>query len=477
MRVKLKMYRLEGKSPNILVVGDVMIDHYLWGKCERISPEAPVQVVEIDKEENLMGGAGNVLNNLLSLGASVGLCSVIGDDEGADWIDRRLDEKGVRKVALIRDRERKTTKKSRIIALHQQIVRVDKESKEDISAASQTAILDALKAELAQYDLLLLSDYKKGVLTKKLTREIILLAKEMGVSVFVDPKGSDYSKYQGATLITPNKKEAAIATNIEITSDARLKEAGEMLKRSLDLAYAFITLSEEGMAIFGEEMVKIPTVAREVFDVTGAGDTVLASLGFAYASGLSIEEAAHFANEAAAVAVSKVGSATVTLEEIAAYHDSIHLPTSADKICTIEALTRRLEKMDKKVVFTNGCFDILHAGHVKYLQEAKSFGDILVLGLNADSSVKRLKGENRPINNQHDRAAVLAGLSAVDFIVIFQEETPYELIKAIVPDVLVKGGDYEGKEVVGSDIAKETRLVEFVAGKSTTKIIERAQLS
>jgi D-beta-D-heptose 7-phosphate kinase/D-beta-D-heptose 1-phosphate adenosyltransferase len=471
------MYRFKGKKPNILVVGDMMIDHYLWGKCERISPEAPVQVVEVSREENLMGGAGNVLNNLLSLGANVGICSVIGDDEGANWIDKRLDEKGVQKVALIRDSGRKTTKKSRIIALHQQIVRVDKENKEDISTSAKEAIVQALKKSLSTYDLLLLSDYKKGVLTEELTREIIMIAKELGVPIFVDPKGSDYSKYAGATLITPNKKEAAIATNIDISSDGRLKEAGEMLKNRLGLEYAFITLSEEGMAIFGEDMIKIPTVAREVFDVTGAGDTVLASLGFAYASGLDIKEAAHFANEAAAVAVSKVGSATVTLEEIAAYHDSIHLPSFVDKIITIDALKKELEKRDKKIVFTNGCFDILHAGHVKYLQEAKSFGEILIVGLNADSSVKRLKGESRPINHQEDRAAVLAGLSAVDFIVIFEEDTPYGLIQALEPDVLVKGGDYEGKEVVGSDIAKETRLVQFVEGKSTTKIIERAQLS
>ena len=464
-------------TPRILVVGDLMIDHYLWGKCERISPEAPVQVVDVQKEENLMGGAGNVLNNLLSLGAQVGICSVIGDDEGAAWIDNRLDEKAVEKIALIKDAGRKTTKKSRVIALHQQIVRVDKENKEDISKEAQAEILQAVDASISKYDLLLLSDYKKGVLTDSLTKKLIMIAKEKGVAVFADPKGSDYSKYTGATLITPNKKEAALATSKEIHSQEDLIAAGEMLRNSLALKYAFITLSEEGMAIFDADgMHKIPTVAREVFDVTGAGDTVIASLAVAYAAGLEIKEAAHFANAAAAVAVSKVGSATVTLAEISAYHDSIQTG-STKKILSWEDLEKRLLLLDKTIVFTNGCFDILHAGHVKYLQEAKSYGDVLVLGLNSDASVKRLKGESRPINSQDDRAIVLAALESIDFVVVFDEDTPYDLIKLVKPDILVKGGDYEGKAVVGSDIAKETRLVQFVEGKSTTKIIQKARTS
>jgi len=470
--------RFGGKTAHILVVGDLMIDHYLWGKCERISPEAPVQVVDVQREENLMGGAGNVLNNLLSLGASVGICSVIGEDDGASWIDNRLDEKRVEKVALIKDKNRKTTKKSRIIALQQQIVRVDKENKEDITIELQEKILQKVAAVLGEYDLLLLSDYKKGVLTDELTKKLIMIASQKGIPVFADPKGSDYSKYTGATLITPNKKEASIATAIEINAEASLVEAGDKLKNTLDLKYAFITLSEEGMAIFGEDgMTKIPTVAREVFDVTGAGDTVIASLAFAYAHGAEIKDAAHFANEAAAVAVSKVGSATVSLDEISAYHDSIIGKRSETKVLSWRELEEKLSKLDKTKVFTNGCFDILHAGHVKYLEEAKSYGDILILGLNSDASVRRLKGESRPINSQEDRAIVLSALEAIDFVVVFDEDTPYDLIKLVKPDILVKGGDYEGKEVVGSDIAKETRLVQFVEGKSTTKIIQKAKIS
>ncbi len=465
------------KIPNILVVGDLMIDHYLWGKCERISPEAPVQIVDVQKEEYLMGGAGNVINNLLSLGASVGVCSVIGDDEGGELIQRRVGQKSVRKEGLIIQKGRKTTKKSRIIAQHQQIVRIDKEDREDVSKESQETILQRVKIVLDFYDAILLSDYAKGVLTPWLTQSIIEFASSKKRLILVDPKGSDFEKYKGATLITPNKKEASLATNIDIIDDSSLLKAGTTLKNSLNLEYALITLSEDGMAIFDKNMTKIPTVAREVYDVTGAGDTVLASLGFALSSGKDIFEAANFANSAAGVVVSKLGSATASLEEIRDYENNIDKKSSRSKIKSIDEVVSHLNTKDKKVVFTNGCFDILHAGHVKYLEEAKSYGDILVLGLNSDDSVKRLKGESRPINNSTDRGVVLAGLESVDFIVEFDEDTPYELIKAIKPDILVKGGDYEGKEVVGSDIAKETRLVKFVDNKSTTKIIQKAKLS
>ncbi len=465
------------KKPNILVIGDLMVDHYLWGKCDRISPEAPVQVVDVQKEEYLMGGAGNVINNLLSLGASVGVCSVIGDDESGEFISQRLGQKGVRKEGLVIQKGRRTTKKSRIIALHQQIVRVDKENKEDISQESQDTILMRIKIVLDFYDAVLISDYAKGVLTPSLTKDIIKLAKEKDKLILVDPKGSDYSKYSGATLITPNKKEAFLATNIDLSDDEKLFKAGMMLKNDLNLTYSIITLSEDGIAIFDKKMTKIPTVAREVYDVTGAGDTVLAALGYALSSGKDIISATHFANSAAAVAVSRVGSVAVTMQEVREYEDRLHTKSFTKKIKTLDEVVEKLSNMDKKVVFTNGCFDIIHAGHVKYLQEAKSYGDILVLGLNSDASVKRLKGESRPINSVEDRATVLAALESVDFVIEFGDDTPYELIKAIKPDILVKGGDYEGKEVVGSDIAKETRLVQFVDGKSTTKIIERAKLS
>jgi D-beta-D-heptose 7-phosphate kinase / D-beta-D-heptose 1-phosphate adenosyltransferase len=463
-------------QPRILVVGDMMLDHYLWGKCERISPEAPVQVVDIQRESTVLGGAGNVISNLVSLGANVTVASVIGDDLNGKELLEILLLQGVSTTDMVVQKERKTSKKSRVIASHQQVVRYDSESKESITTVSEEALFERFSHALKDVDLVVLSDYGKGVLTKTFTCKAIALAKAHHKPILVDPKGEDYQKYSGATLITPNKKEASIATKIAIIDDASLQKAGNVLKESLGLEYALITLSEDGMAIFGETFTKMPTVAREVYDVTGAGDTVLAALGYALASGFSIYEAASFANSAAAVVVGKLGSATVSLDEIEAYEHSLKSATAESKLKTKEELIRLLQtKKNQKIVFTNGCFDILHVGHVKYLEIAKSFGDLLIVGLNSDDSIKRLKGQSRPINPLEDRAYILASLESVSYVVPFEEDTPMELISAIVPDVLVKGSDYEGKEVVGSTIAKEVRLVQFVEGKSTTKIIERAQ--
>ncbi len=462
------------RKPHILVVGDLMVDHYIWGKSDRISPEAPVQVVEVAKEENLLGGAGNVINNLLSLGANVGVCSVIGSDQAGEFIKQRLQEKEIKQEALIQSSLRPTTKKSRIMAQHQQIVRIDREEKRPIDEDAQQQIIDRLNAVVEGYDLVVLSDYNKGVLTEYLTQEIIKVSKSRQKPILVDPKGTDFGKYRGATLLTPNKKEAILASGVDIEDDSALQKVGEKLIDELGLESLIVTLSEEGMAIFEEgTMQKIPTVAREVYDVTGAGDTVLAALGYSLAKGESLFDAAKFANAAAAVVVGKVGAATATKEEIRAYERAIYGKAEESKIKTKEALLEMLNDSKDRIVFTNGCFDILHAGHVRYLGEAKRLGDILIVGVNSDASVKRLKGESRPINTQEDRMAVLAGLEAVDFVVLFDEDTPYELISAIKPDILVKGADYKDKKVVGSDIAKETCLIEFLEGRSTSSVIEK----
>ena len=470
------MDRLRAYKPSILVIGDLMLDHYLWGKCERISPEAPVQVIDVQRESTVLGGAGNVVNNLLSLGAKVSVLSIVGNDDNGTELLSMLETLGADAKGIVKEEGRKTSKKSRVIASHQQVVRYDSESKDDITDVSVNALLAQCETYIPNIDVILLSDSGKGVLTTTFTHKVIELAKKYNKPILVDPKGDDYSKYSGATLITPNKKEASIATKIAIKDDESLQKAGNLLKESLDLEYAIITLSEDGMAIFGEQFEKMPTVAREVYDVTGAGDTVLASLGYALSCGLSMKAAASFANAAAAVVVGKLGSATVTLDEVDAYEHSLSSATAESKIKTKEEIIHLLQtKKNQKIVFTNGCFDILHVGHVKYLEIAKSFGDILILGLNSDDSIKRLKGESRPINSLEDRAYVLASLESVSFVVPFEEDTPLELISAIKPDILVKGADYEGKEVVGSNIAKEVRLVQFIEGKSTTKIIQRAQ--
>lgn len=470
------MKRLQNSHPHILVVGDLMIDHYLWGGCERISPEAPVQVVDIARETTVLGGAGNVINNLISLGAQVSVAGVIGDDENGRELGEMLESIGIKREGLIVQKGRKTSKKSRVIASNQQILRYDKESKDAIEDQSAQEIVTYVRGIIGSCDMVILSDYGKGVLTDTVAQGVIRVSKEAGKKVLVDPKGKDYSKYRGAYLLTPNKKEASEATGIVIKDEASLREALLLLKERCDLMCSMITLSEDGIAIYDETMRRFPTVAKEVFDVTGAGDTVIASLSFALSSGFSMDEAAPFANHAAAVVVGKIGSATVTLDEIDNYASSLHQSSSDAHIKSqseIVAITKRLKSEGKRVVFTNGCFDILHVGHVKYLQEAKSYGDVLIVGLNSDRSVRELKGPTRPVNPEADRAYILAALEAVDYVVLFSEETPHDLIKEIAPDTLVKGGDYEGKTVVGAEFAKELRLVQFVEGKSTTSTIAR----
>ena len=474
------MIDLQGKSPKLLVIGDLMIDHYLWGSCERISPEAPVQVVNVKSESAVLGGAGNVINNLNALGAKVDVISVIGDCEISDELKTLLTDIRVNTQYLITQKDRITSKKSRIIASQQQVVRYDRESTDEISSESKNSVLDSFRNIIENYDGVLLSDYGKGVLTSELTQALISIANENGKKVLVDPKGLDYSKYKGAYLLTPNKKEAGEAMQVNIKDDASLTQAITQLKTECDLDVSLITLSEQGVAIYDDALRTHPTVAREVFDVTGAGDTVLASLGFALACEYGIDDAVEFANLAAGIVVGKIGSATATLNEIIEYESSLNKSTSDEHIKTlgeITALSQELKARGKKIIFTNGCFDILHAGHVRYLETAKSYGDVLILGLNSDKSVTALKGKGRPINIQIDRAYILAALEAVDYVVIFDEDTPYNLIKAIKPHILVKGGDYEGKDVVGQDIADELKLVQFVDGKSTTRTIEKIQKS
>ena len=472
------MIDLHNKSPKLLVIGDLMIDQYLWGACERISPEAPVQVVNVNNESKLLGGAGNVINNLKTLGAKVDVISVVGDCEISNELKKLLNHIEVDTKYLVIEKGRIISKKCRIIASQQQVIRYDRESTDEINIKSQNLVLDTFKKIVADYEGVLLSDYGKGLLTKKLTQSLINIANKYGKKVLIDPKGLDYSKYKGAYLLTPNKKEASEATKVDIKDDESLTQAIIKLKSECDLDVSLITLSDQGVAIYDDKLRIHPTIAREVFDVTGAGDTVIASLGFALACGCDIDKAVEFSNLAAGVVVGKIGSTTATFNEIIEYESSLNKSSSEVHIKTqseITILSKELRARGKKIVFTNGCFDLLHTGHVRYLETAKSFGDVLILGLNSDRSVRAIKGPGRPINKQMDRAYILAALEAVDYVVIFDEDTPYNLIKAIKPVTLVKGGDYKNKEVVGQDIAVELKLVQFVDEKSTTKTIEKIQ--
>jgi D-beta-D-heptose 7-phosphate kinase/D-beta-D-heptose 1-phosphate adenosyltransferase len=471
--------RLGDNFASILVVGDFMLDQYLFGETERISPEAPVPVVRVIDEKYHLGGAGNVVNNLIDFGADVHIATVLGKkDTRTDQLLGLLKQKGVETKKITFDQTRTTTKKTRILAKNHQMLRCDFETQQPISSESEKAIWNDIKPSIKNYQAIILSDYGKGVLTETLTQNIIKSANQFGVKVLIDPKGTDYSKYKGAFTLTPNKKEANEAMALEIKDKEVLTEVIRLMKEQYDLTYGLITLSEEGIALFDQELKLFPTMARKVFDVTGAGDTVIAALAYALTQNQTMDQAIEFANYAAGVVVGKIGAATATLEEIESYKKTLHktgLDSKIVEFAQVESICKNHKSNGKKVVFTNGCFDILHKGHVSYLEEAKKMGDILILGLNTDASVRRLKGQGRPVNSEKDRAYVLAGLNSVDYVVSFDEDTPYELIKQVQPDILVKGADYEGKEVVGSDIAKEVKLIEFVEGKSTTQIIGKIQ--
>lgn len=449
--------------PKILIIGDLMLDHYVWGSVERISPEAPVQILKITRENNRLGGASNVALNLIALGAKAHICGIVGDDMDGKNIISLLDSAGVNRDLLCVKSDFQSIKKTRFIASNQQVLRVDRESV-DMSLDSQT--LARIGDSLEQFSAIILSDYGKGALSVDFTKQIIALANDKKIPILCDPKGDDYSKYANATLLTPNRKEAQIATNIRIDSRDSLLSALKKLKNDYNLKYGLITLSEDGMAIYDSKLTQIPTLAKEVYDVTGAGDTVISALAFGLCNGMDIYESAKFANAAAAVVVGKIGSAQATRAEI------LSIMGGDMHIDEIE-LIADLKRSGKKIVFTNGCFDILHLGHISYLREAKSYGDILVVGLNSNESVRRLKGDSRPINDESDRAQILRELECVDFVIIFDEDTPLNLIRQIQPDILVKGADYKGKEVVGSEIVSDVRLVDFVPNKSTSEIVKK----
>ncbi len=464
-----------------LVVGALMLDEYLWGKTERISPEAPVQVVDITSEDLRLGGAGNVINNLVTLGCRVHVASVLGNGQDGDLVRSMLEKIQVDTTGLLFDPQRKTSRKTRILASHQQMMRFDRESREPISAEQEQALAAYVREQAARFDVILISDYLKGVLTEGLLQQIIRIGKEQGLPVVIDPKGSDYRKYRGATLLTPNRRETEVASRVAITDQASLRQAGQALLKNLELETLVVPRSEEGISIFfqdGQE-VHLPTEAQEVYDVTGAGDTVLSLIGVGLACGLPIEDAARMANLAAGIAVSKVGTSTVSVDEIREVFSHQFLEGDA-KIKRRERLQQILEterQRGKTIVFTNGCFDLLHVGHVKYLQQARRQGDLLVLGLNSDASIRRLKGPNRPLIGEQERAHILAALTCIDYLVIFDEDTPLELIGMLRPDILVKGGDYTPETVVGRDLVESyggrVALIDLVDGRSTTNIIER----
>lgn len=480
-RPLLERFLLRLPTLRTVVIGDLMLDEYLWGKTDRISPEAPVAIVDVTRDDLRLGGAGNVINNLATLGCQVTVLGVVGDDPDGKRLADRLSLMGISSSGIIFEPGRRTTRKTRILAGHQQVLRIDRELRSSISSASEEQLLSSACTALDNCDLLLISDYLKGVLTDRLTSALIAMANQKRVPVVVDPKGENYRKYRGATLLTPNRKEAQLATGIEISDSTSLEAAGKALCASLALNALLITRSEEGMSVFYPDgrHVPLPTVAREVFDVSGAGDTVLALIGSGIAAGLEVVQAAQIANIGAGIVVAKLGTSTVNADELlrAAMSQGDEPQNKIHDRVILSRLLAAEREQGRKIVFTNGCFDLLHVGHVKYLQQARKLGDLLVLGLNTDASIQRLKGPKRPLIAEEERAHILAALACIDYVVLFDEATPYELIELLRPDILVKGGDYTLDGVVGRDLVEgwggRVELINFVDGKSTTSTIEK----
>ncbi len=459
---------------SVLVVGDIMLDRYWFGDAARISPEAPVPIIKIKQNDERPGGAGNVALNIASLGANVTLIGVAGKDDAAEALKEQLKAANVKHAILQRDNI-PTITKLRIISRQQQLIRLDFE--ENFPQFNSDMLIETYKQHLNHADIVILSDYNKGTL--QCSSILIKLAKAANIPIIVDPKGTDFSRYYGADVITPNFKEFETLMGC-CHNEQEIVQKGRELLRQYNIHSLLLTRGESGMTLIQpeQEEIHLPAHAREVFDVTGAGDTVIGVLGAAIAAKTELAEAMAIANLAASLVVAKLGAATVSAPELEAALRGANTPSAGvikeDQLLLAVAEAR---SKNKRIVFTNGCFDILHAGHVKYLQQAKQLGDYLIVAINDDDSVKRLKGPERPINHVEHRMAVLAGIGAVDWVVSYADNTPERLLKKLQPDILVKGGDYTIDQVVGAHIVQayggEVRVLGVIKNISTSAIIER----
>ncbi len=472
--MKLSMPRFD--KAQVLVVGDVMLDRYWHGSTSRISPEAPVPVVKVGQTEDRAGGAANVALNIAALGAGSSLVGIVGNDDNGEAVKQRLRAAQVAYDFIISGTA-PTITKLRVISRHQQLIRMDFEESFDRNDAEQ--LVDGALSLLPHVGAVVLSDYAKGALEEP--QALIQKARELQIPVFVDPKGTDFKRYSGATLLTPNLSEFEAVVG-ECSSEQVLVDKGLKLLEQLDLTALLVTRGESGMTLLrrGEPELHLPARAMEVFDVTGAGDTVISVLATAVAAGQSLPAAVALSNLSAGIVVGKLGTATVSAPELA---KAVQSERGSERgVMSEEQLLFALQdakKQGEKIVFTNGCFDILHAGHVGYLEEARNLGDRLVVAINSDASVKRLKGEGRPINPAEERMIVLSKLEAVDWVVTFEDDTPERLLEKLQPDVLVKGGDYTIEQVVGAPIVQgyggSVEVLSFLDNCSTTAIVEKIQ--
>lgn len=470
---------------HILVIGDVMLDRYFWGDVKRISPEAPVPVFHIKKQSELCGGAGNVVSNLVGLGCFVNVIGVSGTDEAGKRLNKLLNNDRVHNL-LLKNPERSTITKTRIVSNGQQLIRLDDEEVLPVSSDIQNNILKLVEDSIEDCDAIILSDYGKGVLqTPGLAQSIIGLAYHRDIPIMVDPKGKDWGRYKNATCVTPNVKEIESVYGDVLENNENLIEAMHSILMEYGLSWLLVTKGPRGMCLLNnnETPIFIPALAREVYDVSGAGDTVIATLTLGIASGLTFPEAASLANIAAGIVVGKVGTQPINLLELEASiarNGERLFGSFINKVTSLKAAEVQVQAWKANgdtIVFTNGCFDLLHPGHIHLLNQSKNLGARLIVGLNSDASVKRLKGSNRPILNEHDRASLLGSLNCVDLVVIFDEDTPKQLIKALSPDILAKGTDYRLEEVVGRELIEsyggQVQLIELLDGHSTTGITKR----
>lgn len=466
----------------VLVLGDVMLDRFVYGTVERISPEAPIPVMSVERTLDMLGGAANVARNVATLGGQAILVGVVGDDATADNLREQLTQVPTIQEQLITDPSRPTTVKTRHVADRQQILRSDVESKAPLNAVIAESVLTRFRAELAGASVVIISDYAKGVLTDHVTAEAISAARAAGKVVLVDPKSKSFLKYRGASVLTPNKHELEIACGHECSSDEQVLAGARKILEQAVCSAVVVTRGKAGMSVVeqGGRAEHVRTVAKEVYDVSGAGDTAVATMGLALAGGADITHVVRLANAAAGVVVGKYGTASVTTGEVIAKLGLAEEGPASSKhfsLDSVQQLVARWREAGLHIAFTNGCFDLLHPGHLSLLNQAKKAADRLVVGLNSDLSVRRLKGPNRPVQGEVARATVLASLKSVDAVVIFGEDTPLELIDALSPDVLVKGADYTVDAVVGADLVQsrggKVVLAELVPAHSTSRTIQR----
>lgn len=470
------------KTKKVLVVGDIMLDKYFFGEAKRLSPEAPVPVLHKTKETIVLGGAANVARNLVRAKQDVSIMSIIGNDEEGKLLKNILEDNKIHTDLLILDKTRATTVKTRMIGPNNaQMLRLDVEDTTPISDEIFAKMIKQYEEEINKFDIIILSDYKKGVLTVENTAKMIEIANKNNKITLIDTKEPSYAKYKNAYLIKPNLDELKNLTKMSVNNDEEIVKAANELRSQTGAKYVLATRSKDGMTLVDEKGFQhIRGVSKEVYDVSGAGDTSISYLAVGLANGFEIGDTARLANVAASIEVSKMGTYAVSIEEIQEHISKENDVVYENKLPSVDELVKILQKereKGKKIVFTNGCFDIFHVGHSRYLRQASTYGDILVVGVNSDASVKRLKGPERPIISEEERMELLAGLQCVSYVVKFDEDTPYELIKKLQPDIITKGGDYKPEEVVGKDIVEarggKVIICKLVEGKSTTNIITK----